>query len=70
MYIRCLQWLFAWQLHGCHQPMLTSKYHVSTVSGRAILFYWCVLFISMPQAELMVLKVLPPHGAWVTAAKC
>ena len=44
--------------------MLTSKYHVSTDSGRAILFYWGVLFISMvpislqtTSSETAILKV-------------
>ena len=32
--------------------MLTSNYHVSTDSSLAILFYWCVLFISMVTGEL------------------
>ena len=32
--------------------MLTSKYHVSTDSGLAILFYWGVLFISMVRAVM------------------
>jgi len=27
--------------------LYASPYHVSTDSGQAILFYWCVLFISM-----------------------
>ena len=45
--MQALQWLSAVRLHGCHQPGLTSKYHVSTDSGRANLFYWRVLFISM-----------------------
>jgi len=47
MYIQCLQWLSAVRLHGCHQPVLASGYHVSTDSGRAILSYWGVLFISI-----------------------
>ena len=50
--MQALQWLSAVRLHGCHQPVLTSKYHVSTDSGRANLFYWCVLFISMVMVYL------------------
>ena len=38
--------------YGYHQPMLTSKYHVSTDSGLAILFYCGILFISMDLSDL------------------
>ena len=37
--------------------MLTSKYHVSSDSGPAILFYWCVLFISMVVVQVFSKRV-------------
>ena len=37
--------------------MLTSKYHVSTDSSRAILFYWDVLFIYMVGGSLIVVHM-------------
>ena len=56
MYIQELQRLSAVRLHGCHQPVLTSKCHVSTDSGLVILFYWVFyLYLCIVQSTEMAL---------------
>ena len=51
MYIQGLQLPFCRAVAWLSPAVLTSKYHVSTDSDQAILFYWRrVLFISMISA--------------------
>ena len=50
--------------------MLASKYHVSTDSGQAILFYWRVLLISMVYTYLPKFLVLYLFYLFVCTRVC